>query len=198
MDYRAMFKGEYVAAAEFQGKEPTLTIKSLALVTMVEAPKAKGEEERTRQKGVVHFEETDRGWVMNRTNAESLAAMFGPETSAWIGKRVKLAAVQVQFGKERVPGIRVVGSPDISAPVAFELKLPRKRPVEVTLLATGGAPAKGRAPAPQRPDPAPTRPPLPPPREIREGNIPPRLRPPPAEEGPPDGYQDPPPDDITF
>jgi len=141
MDYRQMFKGEYVAAVEFQGKQPILTVKSLALVTMEN-------EKGVRERGVIHFQETDRGWVLNRTNAEALAAMFGRETEAWVGKRVKLAAVEVQFGKERVPGIRVVGSPDIPRPVTFELKLPRKRPVKVTLLATGASAGKAAAPPP--------------------------------------------------
>jgi len=124
-------------------------------------------EKGAKEKGVIHFKETDRGFVVNRTNAEALAAMFGRETEAWIGKRVKLAAIEVQFGTEKVPGIRVVGSPDIAAPVTFELKLPRKRPQRVTIQCTraGGQPAPKAAPPP-----APTR-----------------------EEGPPEGYENEPP-----
>ncbi len=149
MDYRAMFKGDHIQAAEFAGKTPTLTVKGVSLVRMED--EKKGERER----GVVHFRETDRGWVINRTNAESMAAMFGPETDAWIGKRVKLQAVEVQFGKQRVPGIRVMGSPDIASPVTFTLKLPRKRPQQVTLQATGMR-ANGTArPPPPPPPPAP-------------------------------------------
>lgn len=147
MDYRLMFKGDHISAAEFAGKVPTLTIKDVRLVRMED--EKKGE----REKGVVHFHETDRGWVINRTNAESLAHMFGPDTDHWAGKRVTLRAEQVRFGKETVPGIRVVGSPDIPKPVSFELKLPRKRPVKVTLQVTKAA-ARNGAPTPT-PEPPP-------------------------------------------
>lgn len=143
MDYRTMFKGEHISAAEFAGKTPTLTIEQVALVQMEDEKKG------TKEKGVIHFRETKRGWVMNRTNAECLAAMFGPETDRWTGKRVKLQAVEVQFGKERVPGIRVVGSPDIPSPVTFALKLPKKRPQQVTLQATGKANGAKPATAPE-------------------------------------------------
>lgn len=149
MHVNQMFKGEYVSAAEFGGKTPTLTIRDVVLVRMED--EKKGE----REKGVIHFMETDRGWVLNRTNALCLAAMFGPETDKWSGKRVKLHAVEVQLGKERVPGIRVVGSPDLDRPVTFELKLPRKRPQKVTMAVT----KKETAPPPEPPDnPEPTDP----------------------------------------
>jgi hypothetical protein len=142
VDYRTMFKGDNIQAAEFAGKVPTLTIKDVRLVRM-EDEKKKTE----RDKGVVHFHETDRGWVLNRTNAESLAAMFGPETTVWHGKRVTLRAEMVKFGAEMTPGIRVVGSPDIPKPVHFELKLPRKRPQKMTMQIT----KPGKTPDPMPP-----------------------------------------------
>jgi hypothetical protein len=166
MDYRLMFKGDHIQAVEFQGKTPTLTIKSVALVELEDEKK-----KASKEKGVVSFKETPKGWVLNRTNAESLAAMFGAETDAWVGKRVKLQAVTVQFGKEQVPGIRVMGSPDIAKPVTFTLKLPRKRPREVTMLATA-AKANGKAAPPPPPKEEEPPPPAPGEPEMDEADIP--------------------------
>jgi hypothetical protein len=150
MNILAAFKGDYIAAVEFDGKTPTLTIEH---VKMLDLEDDKG---KTKTRPVVSFRETKRGWVMNKTSAQALSALFStPETDKWTGKRVTLAAEMVAFGKERVLGIRVKGSPDISSPVTFELKLPRKRPQKVTLVPTGKAkPAESPAPEPE-PEPGP-------------------------------------------
>jgi len=159
MDYRKMFKGDYIAAVEFEGREPTFTIKAVAIVRLaslgpVEGESAKGGA-KERDRGVISFAETDRGWVLNRTNAECLVAMWGAETDAWIGKRVTLHALPVKVGGKDDLGIRIKGSPDLTAPVHAVVKLPRKRPVTMVLQPTGrpaptrtGAPARNGRPAP--------------------------------------------------
>lgn len=131
MDYRALFKGDYIAAVEIGDKKPTLTISGVKLC------KLQQEDGREKDKGIVTFKEIERGWVLNRTNAQAIAAMFGNETDGWIGKRVSLHAVPVRVGPKTKPGIRVYGSPDISAPVTFMLTLPRKKPIKTTLQPTG-------------------------------------------------------------
>jgi hypothetical protein len=140
MNVLAAFSGDYITADSFDGKVPMLTIDH---VQKVDLEDDKG---KTRSRPVVYFRETKRGWVLNKTSAQALSALFGHETDKWAGKRVSLGAELVQFGKERVLGIRVRGSPDIASPVTFDLKLPRKRPQKVTLVPTGGKPAPGPAP----------------------------------------------------
>jgi hypothetical protein len=141
MRWEAMFKGDYLAAAEFGSREPTFTIADVRLVAMPDEKTG-----RDKDKGTVFFEEIPRGWVLCKTTAQCLAAMFGPETEGWKGKRVTLRAELVQFGRERVPGIRVKGSPDLAAPVTASVKLPRKKPQEVRLVVTGSEPPPGREP----------------------------------------------------
>ncbi len=130
MNVLAAFKGDYIAAVEFEGKTPTVTIDHVKLV------KLEGEDGKLRERPVVYFRETPRGWVLCRTTAQALAAMFGNETDRWTGKRVTLHAVEVQVGREKKPGIRVKGSPDLTAPVSFELRLPRRKPQTITLVRT--------------------------------------------------------------
>jgi hypothetical protein len=132
MHYRALSIGDYLQATEFNGRVPTFTITQIVIKDL---PSLKNEGEE-QSKGVIYFRELKRGWVINRTNGESMNAMFGKETNDWIGKRVTLRAEDVQVGKKMDMGIRVVGSPDIKAPVTFDLCLPRKKPKKVRLVPT--------------------------------------------------------------
>lgn len=146
MNILAAFKGDYIAAVEFGGKTPLITIDHVKLIDL------EGEDGKTKSKPVVYFREAKRGWVLCKTTAQMLAALFGPETDGWTGKRVHLRAEDVQVGKERKPGIRIAGSPDIDKPVTFELRLPRKKPKRITLAKT----VAGKAAAPEaEPEPAP-------------------------------------------
>jgi hypothetical protein len=130
MDYRALFKGEYISAVELGDKQPTLTIVDVKGLMLDE------EDGKQKGKGLVVFKETDRGWVLNKTNAQCLAAMFGKDTNGWKGKRVTLCMKMVQVGRETEPGIRVKGSPDITAPVEAVIKLPRRKPKKEVLVPT--------------------------------------------------------------
>lgn len=139
MNIMAQFKGDYIAAVEFDGKTPTLTIDHVQVVDMEDDKGA------VKSKPVVFFREVKRGWVLCKTTALMVSAMWGTETDKWTGKRVTLHAVEVQVGRERKPGIRVVGSPDLEKPVTFELKLPKKKAQRITLQRTA---VKGEAPPP--------------------------------------------------
>jgi hypothetical protein len=139
MHAKVMLKGDYIAAVELGTKQPTLTIQSVKLVKLESIDKP-GKE---RDRGVIGFKEIDRGWVMNRTNIECLMAMFGDETDAWLGKRVTIFATPVRVGTKTEPGIRIKGSPDIAQPIDAVIKLPRKKPITMTLVPTG----KGASPA---------------------------------------------------
>ena len=130
MNVLAQFKGEYLAAVEFDGKTPTLTIDHVQVINLEDDKGA------VKAKPVVFFREVKRGWVMCKTTAMCVAKMFSVETDNWTGKRVTLHAVEVQVGPERKPGIRVVGSPDLEKPITFELKLPKKKAQKVTLRKT--------------------------------------------------------------
>lgn len=131
MNANALIQGDYITADEFGGKEPTLTITKVALV------KLEQDDGRAKNKGVVWFKGTERGWVLNRTNVLLLVALFGNETDAWIGKRVTLHAQAVKFGGETKNGIRVKGSPDLARAINVEVKLPRRKAQHVKLVPTG-------------------------------------------------------------
>ena len=100
--WKLMFPSEYLAAADFRGKDVTLTIKS---VTVEDLPLA-GTSDKERRP-VVRFHESPKRFVMNKTNAKSIAKLHGNITSRWTGKRVSLYPTMTKFGRESVECIRV-------------------------------------------------------------------------------------------
>lgn len=150
MDYGLGFLGIYITAAELQGKTPTMTIAKVQL-EKVESMKVSDDEGagKVRDRIVVYFAESKsgRGWLLNRTNAECLKELWGRETEQWIGKRVTLCTMQVRVGPKMEPGIRVKGSPELTEPRQFQLKLPRKKATPMTLVPTGKPSQDQREPA---------------------------------------------------
>ncbi len=146
LDYDALFPGRFIKAGDFKGKDVTVTI---ATVRIEDLPNDAG---GNKVKGIIGFEGKKKEWVLNRTNGEALKAMWGRDTGDWIGKRVTL--YPAPFNGDLA--VRVRGSPDLKAPLDFELKLPRKRPQKTRLLVTGKANGKA-APEPE-PDPEPETP----------------------------------------
>lgn len=153
MDVMLGFLSQYIAAAELVGKKPiTMTIGKVVL-EKVESMKVSDDEGggKVKDRVVIYFRESKsgRGWLLNRTNCEVLKELWGRETDAWIGKRVTLHATNVRVGAKMEPGIRVLGTPEITEPRTFQLKLPRKKPVPMTLVPTG-KPAPDPAPDPEQ------------------------------------------------
>lgn len=138
--WKGALAGDYLSAAAFDGKTPTLTVKSARLqdleVRKLNADERDGDTAQRKSKLVLFFGETAKGWVMNRTNATCMAAMFGDEVRGWVGRRVTLCAEMVQVGPKKDLGIRVVGSPDIEHTVEAKIELPRRRPVYRKLVPT--------------------------------------------------------------
>lgn len=145
MHYGAMLVGQFLKAAEFgtgaTPSQPTWTIANVVLEKLesVSMQDTDGSSSKLKTKGICYFKEVERGWVLNRTNAECLAALFGKETNEWVGKRVTLFAADVRVGPKMDIGIRVRGSPDIANEVTVMIKLPRRKPIPMKLVPTGGA-----------------------------------------------------------
>lgn len=98
---KLIFPSEYLAAIEFKGKDVALTIKE---IKVQELKMAGG---KVDVKPVVFFEETEKKLILNKTNAASIAELYGTEASKWVGKRVKLYPSRTQCGAEMVDCIRV-------------------------------------------------------------------------------------------
>ena len=62
---------------------------------------------RREEKPVIHLKGEDKMLVLNKTNAETIAALYGGETDDWRGKQLVIFPTDVTFGRERVLAIRM-------------------------------------------------------------------------------------------
>lgn len=99
-DYRSMFGAKYIGAWDLGDKDVTVTI-----------AKVQGEELKNKggsdKRPVVYFVGSDKAMVMNKTNAKTVATLYGTKVSAWVGKRITLYATKTQLGGETVDAIRI-------------------------------------------------------------------------------------------
>jgi hypothetical protein len=70
-----------------------------------------------QEKPVLYFKEVEQGLVLNLTNFNTIADLYGDETDTWVGKKITLYPTEVTFSgktsmgiriRARVPGIRPV------------------------------------------------------------------------------------------
>lgn len=99
MNIDQAFPSKYLKAADIGTKSYRLKITSIQLEDMGDG----------KQKLVAYLAGAQRGFVVGRTNAESIAIVHGRETNGWIGKTIELFTMQVQGPNGLVAGIRVRG-----------------------------------------------------------------------------------------
>lgn len=138
MDVALLHPSRFIKSQEFLGKDVTFTI------TAVHLEELEDENNQKVDKGVISLKETNKRWIINRTNSDCMKGMFGRETKDWVGKRVTLfpAPFYNNFTKEHTTAIRVRGSPDLKEATTVTIALPRKKPVQMKMAKTGtnGAP----------------------------------------------------------
>ena len=112
-----VYGGQYLKAAMIGEDRFRMEIKRVAEELV-------GQEED--RKLVVYFVGTDKGLVLNATNANTLAAAYGDDTNNWAGKVLTLFTEWTEYGGNRMKGLRVSCEPaahDEPAP-------PRTAPVQ--------------------------------------------------------------------
>lgn len=100
-DYRSMFDRDYLAAFDLGGRDVTVTI------ARVEGKELTGSGGRKTKKPVVYFDGKEKGFTCNKTNGKVIAALYGNDTAAWVGKRITLYPTTTSMGGETVDCIRV-------------------------------------------------------------------------------------------
>ena len=93
-------------AADLDGSEVALTIKSYEAKEFDEKDAKTGRSWKA-VKPILAFEETDKTFVCNKTNRNSIAYAYGKEMDDWIGKPITLYPTMVEFGGNMVEAIRV-------------------------------------------------------------------------------------------
>lgn len=83
-DYRSLYDRDYIGAWDLEGKDVTVTI---ATVKGGELTAIGG---RKSKKPIIHFAGKEKGMIVNKTNAKTIAAMYGNLVEAWVDKRITL------------------------------------------------------------------------------------------------------------
>jgi len=112
-----MMDREYMYAFDLQGKDVTVTIEK---VTQGDLTALGG---RKSKKPLCFFREgrEKRPLALNSTNCRTIAALYGDDTSNWIGQRITLYPAETTMAGEKVACIRVrpsvpAGKPAAAAP----------------------------------------------------------------------------------
>ena len=92
------FPSKFVKASDLQGREQVVTIREVRLENI-----------RGGKKPTLYFDGKKKGMILNKTNATAIAAMYGGETDAWVGKALTLYPTMVEFQGGMVESIRVKG-----------------------------------------------------------------------------------------
>lgn len=124
-NFDELYPGRFIKAGMFKGHPVTFTIKSVQH-DMLEG------DDGEKQKVVLSFNETPFEHVLPKVNAVCIKAMFGPQVTEWVGKRVTFygtTAIMPFPKKKDEPCVRVYGSPDITDEIRCEFNPPRRRAV---------------------------------------------------------------------
>ena len=91
-----VFPSKWLKATDLKGTEPTVIIASVSM-----------EEVGQDRRPVMHFQGKEKGLVLNSTNWDRVAMMYGDESDDWAGKALTLYSDMVQYKGQTVPGLRV-------------------------------------------------------------------------------------------
>lgn len=97
MDINAQFPSKWLKASDLQNRTHRLTIQDVTLEQFQDGS----------SKPAVWFQGREKAMILNKTNAESIAAAYGNDTDGWLGKALEIFSMKVQGPNGIVDGIRV-------------------------------------------------------------------------------------------
>lgn len=99
MNIDSAFPSNYLKASDLGEAQPVVTIDRMEVEAIGR---------NKDMKPVIYFKGKDKGLVLNKTNANKIAALVGSkDTDDWHGCQVRIYATETEFGGETVECIRV-------------------------------------------------------------------------------------------
>ena len=128
------FPSKYLKASDLQGRDVRVTIASLN-------PEQFENDGKTETKLVCYFAKKEKGVVLNKTNAATIATAYGYDYTQWPGNQITLYVAMVDAWGETREAIRVrvtaenmrAVSSNGSAPSQPEPPPPAEAPVEAAV-----------------------------------------------------------------
>lgn len=101
-DFRSFFDYKWVRAWDLGGREVTVVIER------VEAGILENKQAKKRDKApILYLRGAKKPLALNKTNAKTIAGLYGNNTDAWIGKSITIYPTRTTFGPDEVDCIRV-------------------------------------------------------------------------------------------
>ena len=96
MDINELYPSAWLKCDDLDG-DTKVTISNFTVETLADGS----------QKPAVEFAELEKPMILNKTNSKSIAAIWGDETTGWLGKKILLYQTEVNFMGEMHPCIRI-------------------------------------------------------------------------------------------
>lgn len=122
------FPSKYLRASDLQGRN-----------VAVKMGRVDQEKIGDDTKLILYFQGKEKGMVLNKTNANNIASIYGGETEDWYGKDITLVEAMVDYQGKSVPAIRI--------------RAPQRKPAPAPRRETVDAGYEDERPAPRRADP---------------------------------------------
>jgi hypothetical protein len=100
MNINNAFPSKWLKSGDAEEGDLHLTIRDVVMEDI-------GSGENQEHKPVLYFHETDKGMVLNKTNADTISKLYTPETDNWIGKPISVFATEVDFAGKQTLALRV-------------------------------------------------------------------------------------------
>jgi hypothetical protein len=109
-DFDDLYGSKYFSVPDLHGETPRVRIGKVAPVELKE------KDGGTKRKYLVYFDAVEKPLVLNKTNAQKLAAVFGKDYAKWIGMEAELYAEMTGLGKEgvRLRPLKPTGASDLN------------------------------------------------------------------------------------
>ena len=122
-----LYPSKFLTAAELDEDGIIVTIRDITIEKMGDG----------MEKPCLHFDESDKGLILNKTNAKIIGKMYGDDTDNWEDERISLYPTYVSFKGDQVEAIRV--KPKKPKPIMMGNQV---------IPGTDDTPVKSRKPAP--------------------------------------------------
>lgn len=102
MHYKRMYdEKEHLYAFDLDGRDVNVTIDKVFAGELV------GDKGRKTRKPMLQFVGAKKKLALNKTNGRTIATMYGPDTTQWVGKSITLYPTVTEYNNEQRECIRV-------------------------------------------------------------------------------------------
>jgi hypothetical protein len=97
MDINSAFPSKFLKASDLNGRSSIVTMERVEIDKMQDG----------NAKPVLYFAGKTKGLVLNKTNSNKIASMYGTNTEDWEGGQIEIFPAEVEFQGQMVKAIRV-------------------------------------------------------------------------------------------